>query len=113
MSKQVELHSRRRIGCRRSVVPILACAGATIRIAALGNCRPVMIAVLRTVKPMGPTYHRASMVIAAIDGLGATITGELEPFAVGGSVAPERAAEVRAQMREVGTSKAPSCDSLP
>ena len=70
--------------------------------AALRDCRGAMVAVLRTVRPMGVAYHGASMVIAAIDGLGTVLTGELEPFAIGGSVGPGRAEAVRARQREVG-----------
>ena len=48
----------------RSDMPIDA--AGTVR--ALGVCRSAMIDVLRTVKPMGPAYHAASMVVSAIYG---------------------------------------------
>ena len=56
---------------------------ATMR--ALSLCRSAMIDVLRTVKPMGPAYHAASMVISAIDGMATFLTGERYYFAAGGS----------------------------
>lgn len=56
---------------------------ATIR--ALGGCRQAMIDVLRVVKPMGPAYHAASMVISAIDGFATFLTGQRYHFSVGSS----------------------------
>ena len=44
-----------------------------------------MIDVLRAVKPMGPAYHAASMVISAIDGMAVFLTGERYYFSAGGS----------------------------
>lgn len=37
-------------------------------------CRDAMIDICRQVKPMGVMYHRASMVIAAIDALARRLT---------------------------------------
>ena len=56
---------------------------------ALGACRNAMIDVLRTVKPMGPAYHAASMVISTIDGFATFLTGQRYYFSIGGS-APTR-----------------------
>ncbi len=61
-----------------------------------------MVAVLRTVRSIGVAYHDASMVIAAIDWLGTVLIGEMEPFAISGSVGPSKAKAVRARQREVG-----------
>lgn len=52
---------------------------------AMGFCRAAMIDVLRTVKPMGPSYHGASMVIAAIDAFAQLITGQRYYFSADGS----------------------------
>lgn len=52
---------------------------------AMGFCRDAMIDVLRTVKPMGPAYHGASMVIAAIDAFAQLITGHRYYFSADGS----------------------------
>ena len=52
---------------------------------ALGACRSAMIDVLRTVKPMGPAYHAASMVVSAIDEMATFLTGERYHFSAGGS----------------------------
>ena len=52
---------------------------------AMGSCRAAMIDVLRTVKPMGPAYHGASMVIAAIDAFAQLITGHRYYFSDEGS----------------------------
>ena len=60
-------------------------------IRAMGFCRTAMIDVLRTVKPMGPAYHGASMVIAAIDAFAQFITGQRYYFSADGS----RPAELR------------------
>ena len=69
-------------------------------LAALVTCRRAMIGVLRTVTPMGVSYHGASMVVAAIDGMGTVLTGRLDPFAIGGTVGPGRAMELLARQRE-------------
>ena len=71
-------------------------------LAVLENCRRAMITVLRTVKPMGPTYHGASMVMAAIDSFAEILTGNTQHFSASGSVGPGRAEAVRARQREVG-----------
>ena len=52
---------------------------------AMGVCRGAMIDVLRTVKPMGPAYHGASMVITAIDAFAQFITGQRHYFSADGS----------------------------
>ena len=52
---------------------------------AMGVCRAAMIDVLRTVKPMGPAYHGASMVIAAIDAFAQLITGHRNYISADGS----------------------------
>jgi hypothetical protein len=56
---------------------------------ALRACRTVMIDVCRTVKPFGPAYHGASMVIASIDGLVTFLTGQQDYFHRAGSGATE------------------------
>ena len=68
---------------------------------ALGVCRRAMITVLRTVKPMGPTYKGAGLVIDAIDAFAKILTGDAQFFWTGGSVEPGRAEVVRARQREV------------
>lgn len=52
---------------------------------ALRFCREAMIDVLRTVKPMGPAYHGASMVISSIDAFAQWLTGQRHYFSVTGS----------------------------
>lgn len=52
---------------------------------AMRFCREAMIDVLRTVKPMGPAYHGASMVIAAIDAFAQLLTGQRYYFSADGS----------------------------
>ena len=52
---------------------------------AMGFCRDAMIDVLRTVKPMGPAYHGASMVIAAIDAFAQLLTGQRYDYSADGS----------------------------
>ena len=47
---------------------------ATVR--ALRVCRDAMIEVHKCVKPMGPAYHAAAMVISAIDGFATFFTGQ-------------------------------------
>ena len=54
-------------------------------IRAMRVCRDAMIDVLRTVKPMGPAYHGASMVIAAIDAFAQLLTGRRYYFSADGS----------------------------
>ena len=54
-------------------------------IRAMRSCRGAMIEVLRCVKPMGPTYHAASMVISAIDAMATLLTGERYYFSADGS----------------------------
>ncbi len=50
---------------------------------------------------MGPTYNGASMVMAAIDGLGTLLAGEMEPFPLDGSVGPGRAEAVKVRQTEM------------
>ena len=57
---------------------------------ALAACRKAMLDVSRAVKPMGPADHAASMVIAAIDGMAAFLTGERYYFSIGGSTPQDR-----------------------
>ena len=52
---------------------------------ALAACRGAMIDVLRGVRPMGPAYHAASMVVAAIDAMATFLTGERYYFSADGS----------------------------
>jgi hypothetical protein len=52
---------------------------------ALRACRAVMVDVCGRVKPIGPIYHGASMVMAAIDGFAAVLTGQRHYFYAGGS----------------------------
>ena len=82
----------------RSDMPIDA--AGTLR--ALGACRGAMIDVLRTVKPMGPAYHAASMVVSAIDGMATFLTGERYFFSAGGSTPtnPRRSGPVRSSAGE-------------
>ena len=63
---------------------------------ALRACRETMLQVQGRVRPTGPVYHGASMVIASIDGFATLLTGERYYFSVDGSVASE---ERRAQLR--------------
>ena len=70
---------------RRSDMPIDP--AATMR--ALRVCRDAMIEVCRCVKPMGPVYHAASMVISAIDAMATLLTGERFYFSIGGSSASD------------------------
>ena len=95
--------SPHRRGCARTCQNAeheIADPAATLAVLRAG--RKAMIDVLRTVEPMGVAYHGASMDIAAIDMLGETLTGRMEPFAIGGSVRSGRAEAVRARQREVG-----------
>jgi hypothetical protein len=62
---------------------------ATVR--AMRVCRDAMIEVCRCVKPTGPAYHAASMVISAIDAMATFLTGERYYFSAEGSVASEGA----------------------
>ena len=43
-------------------------------LAALGDCRAALVREMPTMKPMGPLYHFASGVLAAIDALAMFIT---------------------------------------
>jgi len=56
---------------------------------AMRLCRNAMLTVCKDVKPMGPAYHGASMVIAAIDAFAIFLTGERYYFTSGGSVMSE------------------------
>lgn len=56
---------------------------------ALRACRETMIGVSRQVKPSGPCYHAASMVIAAIDGMAAFLTRERHYFHAEGSTSSD------------------------
>ncbi len=60
---------------------------ATIR--ALKACRAAMVDVCGRVKPMGPIYHGASMVMAAIDGFATVLTGQRHYFHADGSTMSE------------------------
>ena len=62
---------------------------------ALRDCRRAMVTVLRTSKPMGPTYNGASAVMAAIDAFAEILTGNDQHFWIGRSVGPGRADAVR------------------
>ena len=70
---------------------------------ALRACRDAMIEVCRCVKPMGPVYHGASMVIAAIDALATLLTGQRYYFSAHGSTAGaarrQQTEEMQAQER--------------
>lgn len=52
---------------------------------AMRICREAMIEICRTVKPRGPVYHGAGMVISAIDAFAALLTGRPDYFAIEGS----------------------------
>lgn len=75
---------------RRSDMP--TDPATTVR--ALRACREAMIEVCRCVKPMGPVYHAASMVISAIDAMATLLTGERFYFSAEGSSAPEGARQL-------------------
>lgn len=63
---------------------------------ALRACRETMIEVQGRVRPTGPTYHGAAMVIAAVDGFATLLTGQRYYFSADGSVAAEaRRVELR------------------
>ncbi len=65
---------------------------------ALRACRETMLEVQGRVRPTGPVYHGASMVIASIDGFATLLTGQRYYFSADGSVAAEaRRAELREQ----------------
>ena len=73
---------------------------ATVR--AMRVCREAMIEVCRCVKPTGPAYHAASMVISAIDAMATFLTGERYYFSAGGSVAGDATPDQEARARESG-----------
>ncbi len=56
---------------------------------ALRACRDSMLEVQSRVRPTGPVYHGAAMVISAIDGFATVLTGECHHFSIGGSVATD------------------------
>jgi hypothetical protein len=58
-------------------------------IRALRACRGVMLEVHGRVKPTGPVYHGASMVLAAIDSFATLLTGQRYYFSAEGTAAPE------------------------
>lgn len=66
-------------------------------IRALRVCRNAMVEVCREVKPMGPAYHGASMVMSAIDAFAAFLTGQRYYFSADGSTASDA---LRAEIEE-------------
>ena len=58
-------------------------------IRALRTCRAAMVDICGRVKPMGPVYHGASMVMAAIDAFATLLTGQRYYFSADGSTASE------------------------
>ena len=56
---------------------------------ALRACRESMLEVQSRVRPTGPVYHGAAMVISAIDGFATVLTGERHYFSIDGSVAAD------------------------
>ena len=58
-------------------------------IRAMRVCRDAMIEVCKCVKPMGPVYHAAMMVISAIDAMATLLTRERYYFSAGGSAGNE------------------------
>ena len=73
---------------------------ATIR--AMRFCRDAMIEVHRCVKPTGPAYHAASMVISAIDAMATFLTGERYYFSAGGSASSGADRDQDTKARESG-----------
>ncbi|MGD0635159.1 MAG: hypothetical protein ABSA13_12925 [Beijerinckiaceae bacterium] len=60
-----------------------------VAVRALRACRAAMISVCGQVKPMGAAYHGANMVVAAIDGFAAFLTGQRHYFQDIGSTMSE------------------------
>ena len=60
---------------------------------AMRVCRDAMIEVCRCVKPMGPVYHAALMIISAIDAMATLLTGERFYFSADGSTASDASRE--------------------
>lgn len=73
---------------------------ATVK--AMRVCREAMIEVCRCVRPTGPAYHAASMVISAIDAMATFLTGERYYFSSPGSATNDAAREQEARARESG-----------
>ena len=57
---------------------------------ALRACRDSMLEVQSRVRPTGPVYHGAAMVISAVDGFATVLTGERHYFSIDGSVSSDR-----------------------
>ena len=66
---------------------------------ALRACRETMLEVQGRVRPTGPVYHGAAMVMASIDAFATLLTGQRYYFSADGSVAAEAR---RAELREQG-----------
>ena len=73
---------------------------ATVR--AMRTCRDAMVEVCRCVRPMGPAYHAASMVISAIDAMATFLTGERYYFSAGGANPSEAERQADLTARESG-----------
>ncbi len=69
---------------------------------AMRVCRDAMTEVCRCVKPMGPAYHAASMVISAIDAMATFLTGERYYFSAHGSAIGDASQEQDARARKSG-----------
>ena len=93
--EQIENKRRAMAGRRTGRTDMPRDPAAVVR--ALRSCRSAMIDVCRTVKPMGPAYHAASMVISAIDGFAVFLTGERYYFSADGSSASEARQEEQAE----------------
>ena len=63
-------------------------------IRALRSCRETMLQVQGRVRPTGPVYHGAAMVIASADAFATLLTGERYYFSSEGSTAAEQRREV-------------------
>ena len=73
---------------------------ATVK--AMRSCRDAMIEVCRCVRPTGPAYHAASMVISAIDAMATFLTGERYYFSATGSASTDARRDQDARARESG-----------
>ena len=69
---------------------------------ALRVSRDAMIEVCRCVRPMGPAYHAASMVISAIDAMATFLSGERYYFSADGSAANDATQQADRKARESG-----------
>ena len=59
-------------------------------LAAMGDCRRVLIGAQSGVKPFGASWHAIAIVTAAIDTLALFVTGEADFYSIKGSIPPAR-----------------------